>query len=100
MAIHISPHRLTEPPNMVSKTSGWVHHHPFCYDVMYIERRVIKEGPMVDWNVKGCLIPLVTPFDDRGQLDEAALRRLVNYLIEEQAADALVPRGTTGGSPT
>jgi len=55
---------------------------------------------MVDWNVKGCLIPLVTPFDERGRLDEAALRRLVNYLIEEQAADALVPCGTTGESPT
>jgi 4-hydroxy-tetrahydrodipicolinate synthase len=46
------------------------------------------------------LIPLVTPFDERGRLDEAALRRLVNYLIEEQAADALVPCGTTGESPT
>lgn len=55
---------------------------------------------MVDWNVKGCLIPLVTPFDDRGGLDEPALRNLVNYLIEEQAADAIVPCGTTGESPT
>jgi 4-hydroxy-tetrahydrodipicolinate synthase len=55
---------------------------------------------MVDWNVKGCLIPLVTPFDEEGKLDEAALRGLVNYLISEQAADALVPCGTTGESPT
>jgi 4-hydroxy-tetrahydrodipicolinate synthase len=61
---------------------------------------MMKEVRMVDWNVKGCLIPLVTPFDERGRLDEAALRRLVNYLIEEQAADALVPCGTTGESPT
>ncbi len=52
------------------------------------------------WNVKGCLIPLVTPFDDRGGVDEQALRNLVNYLIEEQAADALIPCGTTGESPT
>jgi 4-hydroxy-tetrahydrodipicolinate synthase len=52
------------------------------------------------WNVKGCLIPLVTPFDERGELDEPALRNLVNYLIEEQAADAIVPCGTTGESPT
>lgn len=55
---------------------------------------------MGEWNLKGCLIPLVTPFDERGRVDEAALRRLVNYLIEEQAADALVPCGTTGESPT
>jgi 4-hydroxy-tetrahydrodipicolinate synthase len=55
---------------------------------------------MGEWNVKGCLIPLVTPFDSKGRLDEPALRNLVNYLIEEQAADALVPCGTTGESPT
>jgi 4-hydroxy-tetrahydrodipicolinate synthase len=55
---------------------------------------------MAGWNVKGCLIPPVTPFDEDGRVDEAALRRLVNYLIEEQAADALVPSGTTGESPT
>jgi len=55
---------------------------------------------MGDWNVKGCLIPLVTPFDERGNLDEPALRNLVNYLIEEQAADAIIPCGTTGESPT
>lgn len=55
---------------------------------------------MADWSVKGCLIPLVTPFDGNGRVDEAALRNLVNYLIEEQAADALVPCGTTGESPT
>ena len=55
---------------------------------------------MGGWDVKGCLIPLVTPFDERGRLDEQNLRRLVNYLIEEQAADALIPCGTTGESPT
>ncbi len=55
---------------------------------------------MVEWSVKGCLIPLVTPFDDRGSVDEPALRNLVNYLIEEQAADAIIPCGTTGESPT
>jgi 4-hydroxy-tetrahydrodipicolinate synthase len=55
---------------------------------------------MGNWNVKGCMIPIVTPFDDQGQVDEAALRSLVNYLIDEQAADAMVPCGTTGESPT
>ncbi|RJP26659.1 MAG: 4-hydroxy-tetrahydrodipicolinate synthase [Actinobacteria bacterium] len=52
------------------------------------------------WNVAGCLIPLVTPFDEKGGLDETALRNLVNYLIDEQAADAIIPCGTTGESPT
>lgn len=55
---------------------------------------------MDSWNLKGCMIPIVTPFDDQGRVDEAALRNLVNYLIDEQAADALVPCGTTGESPT
>jgi 4-hydroxy-tetrahydrodipicolinate synthase len=55
---------------------------------------------MPDWKVRGCLIPLVTPFDDDGRIDEGALRDLVDYLIEEQSADGLVPCGTTGESPT
>ena len=55
---------------------------------------------MGDWNLKGCLIPIITPFDEAGHLDGTALRRLVNYLIDEQAADALIPSGTTGESPT
>ncbi len=55
---------------------------------------------MVAWNVKGCIIPIITPFDDRGEIDEPALRKLVNYLIEEQAADGIIPCGTTGESPT
>jgi 4-hydroxy-tetrahydrodipicolinate synthase len=59
-----------------------------------------EEVWMGAWNVKGCLIPLVTPFDERGNLDEPALRKLVKYLIEEQAADAIIPCGTTGESPT
>jgi 4-hydroxy-tetrahydrodipicolinate synthase len=61
---------------------------------------VTEEVLMSGWNVKGCLIPLVTPFDEMGKLDEQALRNLVNYLIEEQGADALIPCGTTGESPT
>ncbi len=55
---------------------------------------------MTAWKVKGCLVPLVTPFDAQGRVDEQALRNLVNYLIDEQAADALIPCGTTGESPT
>ncbi len=48
----------------------------------------------------GCHIPLVTPFKDDYSLDIDGLRRLINYLIEEEKVDGLVPCGTTGESPT
>jgi len=48
----------------------------------------------------GCHVPLITPFKDDYSLDEAGLRRLVNYFIEEEKCDGLVPCGTTGESPT
>jgi len=48
----------------------------------------------------GCHVPLITPFKDDHSLDEAGLRRLVNYFIEEEKCDGLVPCGTTGESPT
>jgi 4-hydroxy-tetrahydrodipicolinate synthase len=49
---------------------------------------------------KGCYVPLVTPFDEKGNIDENGLRLIVNFLIEEQKVDGLVPSGTTGESPT
>jgi 4-hydroxy-tetrahydrodipicolinate synthase len=51
-----------------------------------------------DWT--GIHIPLITPFKDDYSIDEAGLYRLVDYLIEEQKTDSLVPCGTTGESPT
>jgi 4-hydroxy-tetrahydrodipicolinate synthase len=48
----------------------------------------------------GCHVPFVTPFKDDFSLDEDGLRRLINYLIEEEEVDGLVPCGTTGESPT
>jgi 4-hydroxy-tetrahydrodipicolinate synthase len=51
-----------------------------------------------DWS--GIHIPIITPFKDDFSVDEDGLRRLVDYLIEEQKADSLVPCGTTGESPT
>ena len=32
----------------------------------------------------GCHVPLITPFKDDYSLDEAGLRKLVNYFIEEE----------------
>jgi 4-hydroxy-tetrahydrodipicolinate synthase len=48
---------------------------------------------------KGCGTALVTPFTPEGQLDEAAMRRLVRRQVEA-GIDFLVPCGTTGESPT
>ena len=48
--------------------------------------------------LKGWMTALVTPFRD-GAVDEAALRKLVNWQVE-QGIQGLVPVGTTGESPT
>lgn len=53
---------------------------------------------MIDFS--GCHIPLVTPFKSDYSLDIDGLRRLINYLIEEEKVNGLVPCGTTGESPT
>jgi 4-hydroxy-tetrahydrodipicolinate synthase len=55
---------------------------------------------MADWRLKGCIIPVVTPFKPAGEIDEGSLRRIVDYVIEEQGADGIIPCGTTGESPT
>lgn len=47
----------------------------------------------------GSLVALITPFNADGEIDEAALRRLVDWHIE-QGSHGLVPVGTTGESPT
>ncbi|HLG51632.1 MAG TPA: 4-hydroxy-tetrahydrodipicolinate synthase [Chloroflexota bacterium] len=44
----------------------------------------------------GCLVALITPFRD-GQIDEPALRRLVEFHLQN-GTDGLVPCGTTGES--
>jgi 4-hydroxy-tetrahydrodipicolinate synthase len=49
--------------------------------------------------LQGCGTALVTPFTRQGALDEAALRRLVHFQID-QGIHFLVPCGTTGESPT
>lgn len=48
---------------------------------------------------QGSIVALVTPMHADGRLDEAALRRLVDYHVE-QKTDALVAVGTTGESAT
>ena len=48
----------------------------------------------------GCHVPIITPFRDDYSIDEAGLRQLVNYFIEDVKCDGIVPCGTTGESPT
>ncbi|MGQ7847238.1 4-hydroxy-tetrahydrodipicolinate synthase [Granulosicoccus sp. 3-233] len=47
---------------------------------------------------EGSLVAMITPMTLDGMLDEPALRRLVNWHIE-QGSNGLVPAGTTGESP-
>ena len=49
--------------------------------------------------VRGCGTALVTPFQQDGSVDEAALRNLVAWQVES-GIDFLVPCGTTGETPT
>ncbi|HMD86798.1 MAG TPA: 4-hydroxy-tetrahydrodipicolinate synthase [Terriglobia bacterium] len=49
--------------------------------------------------IRGCGTALVTPFRKDASVDEAALRRLVQFQLRE-GIDFLVPCGTTGETPT
>lgn len=52
-------------------------------------------GVVVSLEMKGIIPAMVTPFDRNYQVDEAALRRLVNYLIEG-SVHGLFPIGSQG----
>ena len=49
--------------------------------------------------LRGCGTALVTPFSDAGDLDESALRALVDWQIAE-GVHFLVPCGSTGEAAT
>ena len=48
---------------------------------------------------KGAMTAIVTPFTEKGNIDEGALRRLVEFQIKNKIS-GIVPCGTTGESPT
>jgi 4-hydroxy-tetrahydrodipicolinate synthase len=78
----------------------FIHHSSFIIEKIG-NRQSIKEDSMntnIDW-LRGCATALVTPFTRDGTIDEAALRRLVEYQIEG-GVKLLVPCGTTGESAT
>mgnify|MGYP005848709757 CR=1 FL=1 len=49
-------------------------------------------------NIKGVIVPPVTPFDAAGEIDVPAIQRLVDFLID-RGVNALFPGGTTGEGP-
>ena len=49
--------------------------------------------------IQGSIVALVTPMDERGALDKAGLKKLIEFHIENKT-DALVAVGTTGESAT
>lgn len=50
-------------------------------------------------NLKGVYTALITPFTKSGEVDEDALKKIIEYQIES-GVSGLVPCGTTGESPT
>jgi len=44
---------------------------------------------------KGVIVPMVTPFQENGDLDQQALRELTHFLIDN-GVDSLFPAGSTG----
>jgi 4-hydroxy-tetrahydrodipicolinate synthase len=68
------------------------------YDVLVIGGGITGAGIALDAAARGLTVALVTPFRD-GQVDEPALRRLVDWQVE-QGTHCVSPCGTTGESPT
>ena len=54
---------------------------------------------MTDIDLAGLWVPIITPFDRRGDVDLASLRRLADRLLDDGAA-GLVALGTTGEPAT
>ncbi len=50
-------------------------------------------------NFEGTYVAMVTPFDDKGDIDEEGFRSNINYLIDK-GVNGLVGAGTTGESAT
>jgi 4-hydroxy-tetrahydrodipicolinate synthase len=54
----------------------------------------------IEWNLRGVILPLITPFNDDLSVDFRGLAELVEYFIDQKGVDGLVPCGTTGESAT
>jgi 4-hydroxy-tetrahydrodipicolinate synthase len=54
----------------------------------------------LEWNLRGVILPLITPFKEDLSVDYQGLTELVEYFVDEKGVDGLVPCGTTGESAT
>lgn len=54
-------------------------------------------GPR-DWG--RLMTAMLTPFDSHGKINESEVKRIAEWLIDEQKNDGIVVAGTTGESPT
>ena len=54
----------------------------------------------MEWDLRGVIVPLITPFKDDLSLDFPGVAKLVDYYIEVTKCDGIVPCGTTGESAT
>lgn len=52
----------------------------------------------MNFTINGVIVPLLTPFDGQGKIDQTATANLVSFLIERGVA-GLFPAGTTGEGP-
>ena len=48
---------------------------------------------------KGAITAIVTPFDEKGQVDFESFKNLIQFQLDNNI-DGIVPCGTTGESPT
>lgn len=66
-----------------------------------MQRKITKRNifPMVDINLKGMGVALITPFKDDESVDYEALGKLVDYQLQN-GTDYLVVLGTTAETPT
>jgi dihydrodipicolinate synthase/N-acetylneuraminate lyase len=49
----------------------------------------------MNFKVQGVIVPIITPFSPDGELNTAAVKPLVDYLID-RGVQGLFPAGTTG----
>lgn len=53
-----------------------------------------------DFDLRGIMPPMITPFDQNEELDEAALRADIRYMIDEANVHGIVVGGSTGEGHT
>ena len=52
---------------------------------------------MYEKRLTGVVIPMITPMNEDGSIDDASLKNFVNFLVDA-GANALYPNGTNGES--